>query len=109
MFKWPKGDYVIYQGQRFDFEQEMTLRPDETWKVYARIVRGRPTIIERERFEPFEPLEDVNIKYLLGVDQAGEFQLMPACIMRGQKVRAVARTNAYGQELTPPVYRMIMT
>lgn len=94
-----KQDTIEYVGGTFTYEHDLVLRPDEKWKVYVRRVKGRPQLLDRNTFRPVWPLEDVNIKYLVGVDDKGEFKAMPCLIESGQTVKVVCHDYDFSGRL----------
>ena len=109
----PKQDTIEYIGGTFTYERDLVLRPDEKWKVYARRVKGRPQLLDGNTFSPVWPLEDVNIKYLVGIDEKGEFKPMPCLIERGQTIKVICYEYDYtgrmeiGEILPPIKYTMV--
>lgn len=108
-------DFIVYQGKRMRYSGELTLRKDERLYLYSCIEPGRPVILNKDDFTPCIPLEDVNVKYNVGINQdSGEIVPMPCLIVCGQRVRTVCYEAQYdgrlrhGEQPTP-LYRTITT
>lgn len=93
---------IIFAGEEFKFDCEVTLRKDERIAMYSRIGMARPQIFDDEPkwgkmgdWIIWNPMQDIQVTYRVGVNQAGEFVPMPASVISGQKVMASTGSQIY--------------